>query len=204
IPDSGGKTFMRNPTSCSDHVVGFAADSYSSTSAAASSHFTPTNCAALDFSPSFTAEIGGPGQTTNAVPTTASTSILQDDDEAGLLNAVVRVPSDLYPNAALVFGAHCSQANFAAGTCPANTIVGLATAASPLLATPLVGNVSLIDGENYPFPNLGLDLKGQLHLLLQGTTSVSGGDALTLSGLPHLPLSPVPRALTNPPAPPHA
>ena len=110
-------------------------------------------------------------QTTNGVPTTASTAILQDTDEAGLLKAVVKVPGDLNPNATLFFGPHCPQASFLASACPSNTVVGLATAASPLLSTPLIGNVALVDGGT--FPNLGLDLKGQLHLLLQGTTDAS-------------------------------
>src|SRR5262249_34310058 len=128
IPGSGNP-FMRNPTSCDDHTVTFNADSYSSTTATpVQSHFTPTSCGALDFAPAFTAEVGGPGQTTNGVATTASTAILQDPDEAGLHNAVVTVPPDLNPNATLFFGAHCSQADFMASACPSNTVVGLATA----------------------------------------------------------------------------
>jgi hypothetical protein len=87
-------------------------------------------------SPAFTAEIGGPGQTTNGVPTTASTAILQDTDEAGLHDAVVKVPADLNPNASLFFGTACDQGSFQASNCPANTVVGLATAASLLLSQP--------------------------------------------------------------------
>jgi hypothetical protein len=195
----GAKPFMRNPTSCTDHVVTFNADSHSSTTASpVQSHFTPTNCGALDFSPAFTAEIGGPGQTTNGVPTTASTAILQDTDEAGLLSAIVKVPGDLNPNATLFFGAHCPQASFLASACPSNTVVGLATAASPLLSTPLVGNVALVDGGT--FPNLGLDLKGQLHLLLQGATNASSaGNTVTFNGLPDIPISRFQLTFTNPP-----
>jgi hypothetical protein len=199
VPNSGGKTFMRNPTSCTDHVVTFNADSYSSTTATpVQSHFTPNNCGALDFSPGFAAEVGGPGQTTNGVPTTASTSILQDDDEAGLLNAVVKVPSDFNPNSALFFAAACDQASFAAGNCPANTVVGLATAASPLLSQPLIGNVELVQGAG-TFPNLGLDLKGQLHLLLQGTTAINP-NTVTFNGLPDIPIARFQLTFTNPPA----
>ncbi|MDQ1538048.1 MAG: hypothetical protein QOE58_2441 [Actinomycetota bacterium] len=192
--------FMRNPTSCTPHVVGFAGDSHSSATVvtANSPAFTPTNCGALDFSPSFTAEVGGPGQTTNGVATTASTAILQDTDEAGLLNAVVKVPSDLNPNATLLFGSHCDQTSFQAGTCPANTVVGLATAASPLLSQPLVGNVELVDSGG-PFPNLGLDLRGQLHLLLQGAVSITGGNTVAFNGLPDIPIARFQLTFTNPP-----
>jgi hypothetical protein len=185
-----GNPFMRNPTSCGDHVVRFAGNSYSSSTVVTfnSPAFTTTNCGALDFSPSFTAEVGGTGQTTNGVPTTVSTAILQDNDEAGLRNAVVKVPSDLNPNATIFFGPPCSQLDFEAGTCPANTVVGLATAASPLLSQPLIGNVSLVSSGG-PFPNLGLDLKGQLHLLLQGSIDISAGNTVAFSNLPDIPIS---------------
>jgi hypothetical protein len=184
-----GRPFMRNPTSCpGPHTTNFTAVPYSGSTATGTASFNTTGCANLDFSPSFTAEVGGPGQTTNGVPTTASTSILQDVDEAGLLDAVVKVPNDLNPNATLFFGSHCSQAGFQAGTCPPNTIVGLATAASPLLSQPLVGNVELVDSGG-PFPNLGLDLKGQLHLLLQGTVDISSGNTVAFHGLPDIPIA---------------
>ncbi|MFL5871034.1 MAG: hypothetical protein ACJ75R_08120, partial [Solirubrobacterales bacterium] len=134
----------------------------------------------------------------NGVPTTASTSILQDNDEAGLHNAVVQVPSDLNPNSALFFSAACDQASFAASNCPSNTVVGLATAASPLLSTPLIGNVELV-ASGSAFPNLGLDLKGQLHLLLQGATAINP-NTVTFNGLPDIPISRFQLTFTNPPA----
>jgi hypothetical protein len=182
-----GKPFMRNPTSCQQHTTNFTAVPYSGSTATGSAHFTTTGCDNLDFSPAFTAEVGGPGQTSNGVPTTASTSILQDADEAGLLNAKVTVPNDLNPNATVFFGGSCGQTDFIAGTCPASTIVGLATAASPLLTQPLVGNVELVSSGS-TFPNLGLDLKGQLHLLLQGATAINP-NTVTFEGLPDIPIS---------------
>jgi hypothetical protein len=194
-----GRSFMRNPTSCpGPHTTNFTAVPYSGSTATGTASFNTTNCGALDFSPAFTAEVGGPGQTTNGVPTTASTSILQDNDEAGLLNAKVNVPSDLNPNSALFFSAACDQASFAASNCPASTVVGLATAASPLLSTPLIGNVELVQGAG-AFPNLGLDLKGQLHLLLQGTTAINP-NTVTFNGLPDIPISRFQLTFTNPPA----
>ena len=198
-----GKPFMRNPTSCpGPHTTKFTAVPYSGSTATGTASFTTTGCDALDFSPAFTAEVGGPGQTTNGVPTTASTAILQDSDEAGLLKAVVKVPADLNPNATIFFGPPCGQAEFQAGTCPSNTVVGLATAASPLLSTPLIGNVALVSSGG-PFPNLGLDLKGQLHLLLQGSIGISSGNTVTFGevppGLPDIPISRFQLTFTNPP-----
>ncbi len=194
-----GKPFMRNPTSCGTHTTTFSATPYSGSSSSDTATFDTVNCADLDFSPTFTAEVGGPGQTTNGVPTTASTAILQDADEAGLHDAVVTVPPDLNPNATLFFGAHCSQTDFLASACPSNTVVGLATAASPLLAQPLIGNVELVTGAG-AFPNLGLDLQGALHLLLQGTTDISAGNTVSFHGLPDIPIARFQLTFTNPPA----
>jgi hypothetical protein len=198
-----GKHFMRNPTSCpGPHTTNFTAVPYSGATATGSANFSTAGCENLDFSPAFTAEIGGAGQTTNGVPTTASTAILQDTDEAGLLKAVVKVPGDLNPNATIFFGPPCGQAEFQAGTCPSNTVVGLATAASPLLSQPLIGNVALVSSGG-PFPNLGLDLKGQLHLLLQGSIDISTGNTVTFGdvspGLPDIPIARFQLTFTNPP-----
>jgi hypothetical protein len=197
-----GKPFMRNPTSCKEHTTTFSAVPHSGSSASGTANFSTTGCDNLDFSPAFTAEIGGTGQTTNGVPTTASTAILQDNDEAGLLKAVVVVPGDLNPNATIFFGAACDQTSFQAGGCPSNTVVGVATAASPLLSQPLIGNVELV-ASGGPFPNLGLDLKGQLHLLLQGSTNISSGNTVTFGdvppGLPDIPISRFQLTFTNPP-----
>jgi hypothetical protein len=195
-----GRHFMRNPTSCpGPHTTNFSATPWSGSADTDSATFTTDNCGALDFSPAFTADVGGPGQTTNGVPTTASTAILQDDDEAGLIQAQVKVPSDLNPNSALFFSAACDQASFAASNCPSNTVVGLATAASPLLSTPLIGNVVLVTPPAGAFPNLGLDLKGQLHLLLQGATAINP-NTVTFNGLPDIPISRFQLTFTNPPA----
>jgi hypothetical protein len=194
-----GKPFMRNPTSCpGPHTTNFTAVPYSGSTATGSASFSTSGCGNLDFSPAFTAEVGGVGQTSNGVPTTASTSILQDADEAGLLNAVVKVPADLNPNATIFFGGACDQASFVAGNCPSSTVVGLATAASPLLSQPLVGNVALVSSGG-PLPNLGLDLQGQLHLLLQGSTDISNGNTVTCNGLPDIPISRFQLTFTNPP-----
>jgi hypothetical protein len=199
IAPGTGKAFMRNPTSCpGPHTTNFTAVPYTGTTATGTASFNTTGCENLDFSPAFTAEVGGTGQTTNGVGTTASTAILQDDDEAGLHDAVVTVPPDLNPNATVFFGSHCSQSDFLASACPSNTVVGFATAASPLLPQPLIGNVVLVNSAG-AFPNLGLDLQGALHLLLQGETAINP-NTVTFHGLPDIPIARFQLTFTNPPA----
>jgi len=188
---AGGKSFMRNPTSCGAHTVRFSGNSHSSSTIVSqdSPSFTTTGCDAEDFSPSFTARVGGPGQTASGVPTTVVTSIDQDLDEAGLKRAAVTVPSDFNPNGSLL-GTTCAPASFQASACPPASVVGSAVAGSPLLSQPLSGPVVLVT-TSAGLPNLGLDLQGQLHLLLQGSVDVNKtvvfGDIAP--GLPDIPIA---------------
>lgn len=184
-PGPPPQPFMRNPTSCEDHKVHFSADSYSDTSGTADDHFKPINCGALDFSPTLTARVGGAGHTASAAPATVVTSIDQDADEAGLLKAEVTVPSDFGPNVSL-FGSTCALVDFQAGNCGPSSVVGSATAASALLSQPLTGPVMLVSSGGQ-LPSIGLDLKGQLHLLLTGTLDVA--QKTTFDGLPDIPIS---------------
>ena len=189
IAPGTGRAFSRNPTSCGTNTTSFSAVPYTGATATGTASYTTTGCENEDFSPSFSAQVGGPGQTgggATRVPTTVITSIQQDIDEAGLVKAMVAVPAnDLVADANLL-GSTCPPANFQAGTCPANSVVGSAIAASPLLSLPLSGSVALVSNGS-PIPDIGLDLNGQLHLLLTGSLTLS--EVVTFDGLPDIPIS---------------
>jgi hypothetical protein len=160
-------SFMRNPTSCGEAVTGFEATSYSgssaSTPATGSASFTPTNCAALDFSPTLSSTVEGVGASEHPEFTTL---IEQGEAEAGLRKALVYLPAEVQPSND-GFGDACPLATFQAGNCAAGAIVGSAEASSPLLETPLAGTAYLlsIDGNL----GVGLDLQGELSFRLVGT-----------------------------------
>ncbi len=185
--------FMRNPTSCTDHLVRFAGDSYASSTVvtADSPTFATTGCENEDFSPSFSAFVAGANA---SMKTSVTTSIDQDLDEAGLVQARVVIPPDLNPDVQLL-GNRCSPADFEAGVCPPNTIMGSAVAASPLVSQPLAGNVVFV--ETGGTPDIGLDLQGQLHLLLRGSLGLD--KVVVFDGLPDIPIAHF--ALTFPSAP---
>ena len=187
IAPGTGKPFMRNPTSCGPATTTFSAVPYSGANAGGQASFTPTNCGALDFSPTFSARVGAPGSTSaGRKPTSVTTSIDQDGGEAGLMRAQVQVPNnDLVPDPNLL-GSQCDPTAFAASACPSTTIVGSAVAASPLLSQPLSGNVALVNNGS-PVPDIGLDLNGQLHLLLRGNLTLS--EQVIFAGLPDIPIS---------------
>ncbi len=126
--------------------------------------------------------------------TSVTTSIDQDLDEAGLVQARVVIPPDLNPDVQLL-GNRCSRADFEASNCPPNSVVGSAVAASPLLSQPLAGNVVFV--ETGATPDIGLDLQGQLHLLLRGSLGLD--KVVVFDGLPDIPIAHF--ALTFPSAP---
>jgi hypothetical protein len=188
------KPFMRNPTSCTPKVTTFSATPHppaTGTATGSSPPFTPTNCGALDFSPSFSAIVGGAN---SSMRTSVTTSIDQDSDEAGLVRAQVAIPPDLNPDVALL-GLRCSPAAFETSSCPANSVMGSAVATSPLLSQPLSGQVVFVDTGGVP--DIGLDLQGQLHLLLRGTLGLD--KVVVFDGLPDIPIAHF--ALTFPSAP---
>jgi hypothetical protein len=188
------KPFMRNPTSCTPKVTNFSATPHppaTGTATATSPPFTPTNCGALDFSPSFSAIVGGANA---SMKTSVTTSIDQDSEEAGLVKAQVAIPPDLNPDVALL-GNRCSPADFEASICPPNSVMGSAIATSPLLTQPLAGNVVFV--ETGATPDIGLDLQGQLHLLLRGTLGLD--KVVVFDGLPDIPIAHF--ALTFPSSP---
>jgi hypothetical protein len=73
--------------------------------------------------------------------------------------------------------------------------MGSAVAASPLLSQPLAGNVVFV--ETGGTPDIGLDLQGQLHLLLRGSLGLD--KVVVFDGLPDIPIAHF--ALTFPSAP---
>jgi hypothetical protein len=184
-----GKSFSRNPTSCSPATTSIDATGYDGTTATASSAYTPTNCSALDFSPTFSASIGSPGHTAIATHPPLETVVDQDLGEAGAENVQAILPKDVGADP-VALQHHCRVASFLAGTCPKNTIVGSATATAPYLTAPLQGPVSIVEPAVPGLPRLGLDLQGSLHIQLFGSfVLTANGPGNAFVGLPDIPLS---------------
>jgi hypothetical protein len=176
--------FMRNPTSCGSKTVTVDADPYSGAAASDEASFAIDSCASLDFSPEFSATVGGQGMTAQNTLTSVTTAIDQAATEAGLRRAVVLTPADFGANVAQLDGV-CSPGDFQAGSCPATSVVGNAVATSPLLSAPLTGPVVLVDTDELPL--IGLDLSGQLSFKLLGTLAFD--NKVTFDNLPDIPIA---------------
>lgn len=187
---SPAKPFMRNPTSCTLATTSFDAVAYGGATASGTASFTPTGCGALDFSPTFSASIGSAGHTAPGTRPPLTTVVEQDVGEAGANVVSVVLPHGVSAaNDALA--SQCPVANFQAGTCPANTVVGSAIATSPLLTQPLSGPVTVVvPTAPGNLPRLGLDLQGPLHIQLFGKFTLSpNGPGNEFDGVPDIPLS---------------
>jgi hypothetical protein len=177
--------FIRLPTSCGTHAVGFDATAYDGQTATGQTTFDTVNCTALPFTPELSAKVKLHGTREAA---DLSTNVAQTIDEAGIRNATVVLPRDLSGDAT-VLASTCPDASFQAGTCPESSIVGSAVASSPLQSQSLSGPVVLVTASG--FPDLGLDLRGPLALKLKGKIGFSADarNMVSFLDLPDIPLS---------------
>jgi hypothetical protein len=182
------KGFIRLPTSCKTHTVGFDATAYDAQTATGQATFDTHNCDLLPFTPELSARVKRVGPINE--PVELSTTISQTIEEAGLLRAQVVLPAGIGGNNETLNN-KCPQASFAAGTCPAASIVGSASATSPLLAQGLSGPVALVEPAGAALPDLGIDLRGPLALKLKGTLGFTpeGRNIVIFDGLPDIPIA---------------
>jgi hypothetical protein len=187
-----GKGFLRNPTSCGVQPISIDADAYNNATATAQDQFTTTNCNALPFSPKFSANIKQLSSADPRTPVELTTTIAQTIEEAGLKRAIVTLPPEIVGNSPAL-AVSCPAADFESGNCSGDTVVGAATAASPLQADALAGKVYLVTSTvpGAIFPDLGVDLRGGLALKVKGTLSATSTlqVIVTFDNLPDIPLS---------------
>jgi hypothetical protein len=172
--------FITNATSCGAEHFSATVTSADGQTAAPTSPYEATGCAALKFAPAIDATI-----TKDSKGATFETTVTQGAGQANLASAAIALPTSLTvrPSAA---GVACPAATYAAGGCAASAQVGTATASSPLLAAALSGPVTL---ESTPTGfTLGIALGGPISLPLTAAVNLATMTT-TLSGIPDLPVS---------------
>jgi hypothetical protein len=186
-----GRNFTRGPTSCSLKVStgeAFGWD-HNESVAGPSSSYIPTGCDKLPFRPTFAISIGSHGTTGFNDHPPLSVTVTQQPGEAGVLANGVTLPLELTPNIA-AFQTLCSEAQLAAGSCPAGSRVGSTSATSPFLATPLAGSVWLVQKTGSVLPSLVADLKGRVPVKVTIENAILGGRQIksTVANVPDLPI----------------
>jgi hypothetical protein len=163
--------FVQNPTNCEPTSVTSTIVSAQGTVAHPADPYQVANCAALGFTPKLSLQLKG--GTTRAKNPALKAVLTAPAGEANIGKAQVILPKGM-----LVDNRHvnnpCTRVQFNAGAgngaeCPANSILGTATAYTPLLDQPLTGPVYFrSNGGERRLPDLVASLGGSLHVNLVG------------------------------------
>jgi hypothetical protein len=178
--------FALNPTNCDPFDVGSTVTGDEGGVAHPSAHFQAANCAGMEFAPKLSIRLRG---STKRRAHPAVRAVLQTSPgEANLRRVTVEMPkNELLDQSRL--GNVCTNVQFAADRCPADSVYGAATAFTPLLDQPLRGNVYLRPGK-HKLPDLVADLEGQIDIELVGRidTGRSGGLRARFETIPDAPV----------------
>ncbi len=189
--------FMVNPTNCDPFALtstltgsGVRFDDPADDSSATSSvPFQVSNCSALDFAPRFSLALKGSPRRGQFPALRASVTPREGDANIGA--ATVTLPPKLFL-AQEHLESVCTPRQFAAHTCPKESLYGHASAITPLLEEPLSGPVYLRtnNGER-SLPDLVTELSGRgIEIEVLGKIdSYKGGLRARFDNLPDAPLT---------------
>jgi hypothetical protein len=186
--------FQFNPTNCEKMAVTGTLHSSENTTRTIGVPFQVTNCAALKFAPKFS--VSTSGQTSKANGASLNVKLTYPKEpfgsQANMKSVKVDLPKQL-PSRLTTLQKACLAAQFEANPagCPADSIVGHATAITPLVPVPLTGPAYFVSYGGAKFPELVVALQGyNLTLDLHGETFISKA-GITSSTFKTIPDAPV-------------
>jgi hypothetical protein len=193
--------FMRSPTSCEGKAIGASIGSLAGQTVNLSSPFAVDGCSKLPFAPKLAMRLTGSKETKVGGHPGIEALVTQRPGEAALKSAEVTLPLSLAldPDHAASENL-CEYTDGLADRCPQKSVIGTATAVSPLLKAPLTGKVFFVKGvrtdpksgrQIRTLPTLLLELRGEVSLNLRATSSVPDNKHLvsTFSMIPDAPIS---------------
>jgi hypothetical protein len=188
--------FTHNPSSCepsalTSTLTGSGArfdDPGDDSTATVEKHFQLLNCLTLDFQPKLALHLEGASRR-GGYPALAATFSARGEKDSNLKRIEVDMPHQLFL-AQNHIRTICTRVQFAANSCPANSVYGTASAVTPLLGEPLHGNVYLRSSSN-KLPDLVAQLhSGAIEFDLQGRIGPTrhGGIQAFFDNLPDAPI----------------
>jgi hypothetical protein len=186
--------FAVNPTHCdrqqvTGSVLGQLPDGSPGAVHPVSSPFAVTGCRGLPFHPSFS--VFTQGATGRARGASLDVKVRTPAGSANVREVHVTLPRAL-PARLQTLKLACVEGVFDANpaACPPASAVGIATARTPILASPVSGPAYLVSHGGAEFPDLEIVLQGEgVQLILQGKTFVRDGiTSSTFSTLPDAPV----------------
>ena len=181
--------FIFNPTSCNPMSVTGALSSNQGASVAVSSPFQVGGCTGLAFKPSFA--VSTQAKTSKANGASLDVKVVSSLGQANIAKVDVSLPTTL-PSRLTTLQKACTEAQFAVNPagCPPASVVGVATAVTPVLNVPLTGPAYLVSHGGAAFPDLVVILQGQgVTIELVGNTDIKKG--ITYSRFETVPDAPV-------------
>jgi hypothetical protein len=191
--------FTLNPTSCRRMAVTSVLTSAAGQTATPSDRFQVAGCGELGFKPSLTISLKGKMNRTGNPALTAT--LKAPKGEANIAKTTVILPKTQFIDNAHISNP-CTRVQFDAGKCPKQSILGRATAYTPLLGKPLRGPVYFrSNGGDRELPDMVADLGGQIHVTVVGfidSVPVKGTESSRVrTRFASLPDAPVSRFVLN-------
>jgi hypothetical protein len=192
--------FMFNPTGCSPRSFHGTAFGTEGAQAPIESHFQMGSCRALLFQPNF--KVSTSGRTSRADGASLGVKIVYPTGELGANQASsqsniekvkVELPKRL-PSRLTTLQKACTAAQFNSNPagCPAASVVGHATAVTPVLPVPLSGPAYFVSNGGEAFPNLIIVLQGYgvtVHLVGDTFIDKAGITSSTFKAVPDVPIA---------------
>jgi hypothetical protein len=164
--DVSRNDFTINPTSCEPMKVTSLLTSIQGKAATPSDRFQVEGCGGLGFDPTLALQLKGKTKRTGNPALTAT--LKAPPGQANIAKTTVILPSSEFIDNRHINNP-CTRVQFNAGDCPKASILGTATAYTPLLDKPLTGPVYFrSNGGERKLPDLVADLNGQIHVTLVG------------------------------------
>ncbi len=194
--------FMINPTSCDPKTIGGTLSSAVGQSVPIGVRFQVGDCASLVLKPNLSLSLSGKGETTDGKHPAVTASLTQPAGQANLKKVRVALPLSLALDPDNANGlCEFVDGSKVTPTCPAASIVGTATATTPILDEPLTGPVYFVKNvrkdaksgrDIKTLPKLVIPLVGQngVRLTLTGTSDVEDDQLVTtFDNIPDAPVS---------------
>jgi hypothetical protein len=184
--------FTFNPTNCSPLAITGSLGSSEGSSLALSVPFQVTNCAVLAFKPKLTASTAGKTSKAGGASLTVKLGYPAGPYDANIARVKVELPKAL-PSRLTTLQKACKAETFEANpaACPAASIVGHATATTPVLPVPLTGPAYFVSHGGEAFPSLIIVLQGYgatVHLVGSTFISKAGVTSSTFKTIPDVPV----------------
>jgi hypothetical protein len=194
--------FMVLPTNCSPMAITGDIHSAAGATSQSSQPFQVKNCGALDLNPKLDLTLSGKGQTTDNKHPAVTANLTQRSGQSNLKKVRVSLPLSLALDPDNANGlCEFVDGSKVEPTCPRSSVVGTATARTPILDQPLSGPVYFVKNirkdaksgrEIRTLPKLVIPLTGEngVKLTLTGTSAVEDNHLVTtFDNIPDAPVS---------------